>query len=82
MTEGKDWTIETHMRVTREMEIGGNEMLRNQRNHTQEIKLQIRQVKQEVTNEHDTKKHLVEARKIHRDTRNQLLTEMGSNVLL
>lgn len=51
MTEGKDWTIETHMRVTREMEIGGNEMLRNQRNHTQEIKLQIRQVKQEVTNE-------------------------------
>lgn len=51
MTEGKDWTIETHMRVIREMEIGGNEMLRNQRNHTQEIKVQIRQVKQEVTNE-------------------------------
>lgn len=33
------------------MEIGGNEMLRNQGNHTQEIKVQIRQVKQEVTNE-------------------------------
>lgn len=30
----------------------------------------------------DTKKHLEEARKIRRDTRNQLLTEMGSNVLL
>lgn len=31
---------------------------------------------------HDTKKHLEEARKTHRDTRNQLLTVMGSNVLL
>lgn len=46
MTEGKDWVI-------RKMQIGGNKMWHNQRNHTQEVKLQIKQVKQEVT-KHET----------------------------